>query len=162
MGRTLRSPLRTRPTFPGVDPGSSVAAVADSRTDRIAVAMGLFFTVAGLMHALTPAFFDAIVPPWLPPGERFWTYASGLAELVVGPLLLIRRTRRGAAYAAMVLLVAVYPANLYMAWDWRDRTVSRQLVAYGRLPFQFLFIWLAWQVARRTKPVDPARPDDTP
>ena len=96
MGRTLRSPLRTRPTFPGVDPGSSVAAVADSRTDRIAVAMGLFFTAAGLMHALTPAFFDAIVPPWLPPGERFWTYASGLAELVVGPLLLIRRTRRGA------------------------------------------------------------------
>lgn len=148
MGRTLRSPLRTRPTFAGVDPGSSVAAVADSRTDRIAVAMGLFFTFAGLMHALTPAFFDAIVPPWLPPGERFWTYASGLAEVAVGPLLLWRRTRRGAAYAAIVLLVAVYPANLYMAWDWRNRPLGEQLIAYGRLPFQFLFVWLAWQVVR--------------
>ncbi len=158
MGRTLRPARRTRPSFHGVGPGSSVAAVADTRTERIAVAMGLFFTFAGLMHALTPAFFDAIVPPWLPPGERFWTYASGLAEVVVGPLLLIRRTRRGAAYAAMVLLVAVYPANLYMAWDWRDRPVGEQLIAYGRLPFQFLFVWLAWQVARGPQPSGPARP----
>ena len=132
------------------------------RRDLLALALGGFITFAGVMHFVNPTFFDDIVPPWLPPSERFWTYASGVAELVIGPLLLVRRTRRRAAYATIVLLVAVYPANLYMAWDWRDRTVSRQLVAYGRLPFQFLFIWLAWQVARRTKPADPARPDDTP
>lgn len=110
--------------------------------------MGAFLTIAGVMHFVSPAFFDAIVPPWLPPGQRFWTYASGVAELVVGPLLVARPTRRKAAYAAISLLVAVYPANLYMAWDWRDRPVAEQLVAYGRLPFQFLFIWLAWLVAR--------------
>ena len=122
--------------------------MASSRADRIAVAMGAFIGVAGVMHLVSPAFFDAIVPPWLPPGQRFWTYASGVAELVVGPLLVARPTRRKAAYAAISLLVAVYPANLYMAWDWRDRPVAEQLVAYGRLPFQFLFIWLAWLVAR--------------
>jgi uncharacterized membrane protein len=120
--------------------------------------MGAFLTIAGVMHFVSPAFFDAIVPPWLPPGQRFWTFASGVAELVVGPLLLPRRTRRAAAYAAIVLLVAVYPANLYMVWDWRDRSVGEQLVAWGRLPFQFLFLWMVWQVAR-PQPVGDAGDD---
>jgi uncharacterized membrane protein len=35
-----------------------------------------------------------------------------------------------------------------MAWDWRNDEVSQQLVAYGRLPFQFLFIWVALRIAR--------------
>ena len=50
----------------------------------------------------------------------------------------------------MGLFVVVYPANVYMAWDWRDRPMSEQLVAYTRLPFQFLFIWLAWRVAKQS------------
>ena len=75
-----------------------------------------------------------------------------VAELVVGPMLLVERTRRWAAYAAMGLFVVVYPANLYMAWDWRDRPASEQFIAYARLPLQFLFIWLAWQVAQRSTP----------
>lgn len=80
------------------------------------------------MHFVNPQFFDDIVPPWLPPSERFWTYASGVAELVVGPLLLTSRTRRVGALSAIVLFIGVYPANLYMTWDWRDRPVSEQVV----------------------------------
>jgi len=125
------------------------------RSDRIAHALGAFVTFAGIMHFVTPALFDAIVPPWLPPNRLFWTLTSGVAELIVGPLLLVPRTRRRAAYGAIVLFVAVYPANLYMAWDWRDRSTAAQLVAYGRLPLQFVLIGLAWLVAR-----SPARRDD--
>jgi uncharacterized membrane protein len=114
----------------------------------VAIALGVFLTVAGVMHFATPSFFDAIVPPWLWPSERFWTYASGVAELIVGPLMLIPRTRRVGAIAAVVLLIAVYPANLYMVWDWRDRSFSERFVSWARLPFQFVFIWLAWMVSR--------------
>lgn len=114
----------------------------------IAIALGVFLTVSGVMHFVNPSFFDAIVPPWLGPSERFWTYASGVAELVVGPLLIIRRTRRIGALAAIVVLIAVYPANLYMVWDWRDRSFGERTVSWARLPFQFVFIWLAWMVAR--------------
>lgn len=121
------------------------------RWERVALALGVFFTFAGIMHFANPGFFDAIVPPWLPFSERFWTYASGVAELIVGPMLLVRRTRRAGALAAVVLLIAVYPANLYMVWDWRDRSASEQFVSWARLPFQFLFIWLAWSVARRSE-----------
>ena len=95
------------------------------------------------MHFVSPDFFDAIVPPWLPPSERFWTYVSGVAELIVGLMLFVPRWRRRGAIALMVLLVAVYPANLYMTWDWRDRSVSEQVVSWVRLPLQFVLIGMA-------------------
>ena len=116
--------------------------------NRVAVVMGIFLAFAGVMHFASPQFFNDIVPPWLPPTREFWTYASGVAELVIAYHLLRPSRRRGGAIAAVWLFIGVYPANLYMAWDWRDRALSEQLVAYGRLPFQFLFIWLAVRIAR--------------
>ena len=122
--------------------------------------MGTLVTLAGVMHFANPTFFDDIVPPWLPPSERFWTYASGVAELIVGPLLIVERTRRIGAVSAIALFVAVYPANLYMTWDWRDRPWNEQIVAYGRLPLQFVIVWLAWKVftSMRTPAVRNDRP----
>jgi uncharacterized membrane protein len=122
-----------------------------NKWDLVAIAMGVFVGVAGIMHFVSPSFFDDIVPPWLPPSPRFWTYSSGVAEIVIAWLLLQRAHRRVGAIAAACLFVAVYPANIYMAWDWRDRDLSEQLVAYGRLPFQFLFIWLAIRIARESR-----------
>lgn len=115
---------------------------------RIATIMGLGLTSAGVMHFVNPEFFDAIVPPWLPPSRRFWTLASGVAEVLVGPALLVPRWRRRAGFAAIALFLAVYPANLYMAWDWRDRSLGERLVSYARLPLQFVLIALALRVAR--------------
>ena len=130
-------------------PGT-VSPMSDRR-DPLAIVVGSFVTIAGVMHFVNPSFFDAIVPPALPPNARFWTYLSGVAELVIGPMVLIPRTRRIGALAAIALFVAVYPANLYMAWDWRDRPADEQAVAYLRLPFQFLFIYWAWRIARRNR-----------
>jgi uncharacterized membrane protein len=121
----------------------------EKQRDVLAIVIGAFVLFAGIMHFANPSFFNEIVPPWLPPSEAFWTYVSGVAEIIIGVLLLRHSTRRVGALAAIWLFIAVYPANLYMAWDWRDRPASEQLVAYGRLPFQFLFIWLAWRVATR-------------
>jgi uncharacterized membrane protein len=120
----------------------------DRTATSIARVMGVAVTVAGVMHFANPSFFDDIVPPDLPPNQRFWTYASGVAELIVGPMLLVPRWRRVGAIAAIALFVAVYPANLYMAWDWRDRPLGERLVAYGRLPLQFVLIGLAARVIR--------------
>jgi uncharacterized membrane protein len=112
--------------------------------------LATFLLVAGISHFLNPEFFDAIVPPALPGSERLATYLSGVAEVLVGVGILIARTRRVALWAAAALFIAVYPANLYMAWDWRDRELAERLVAYGRLPLQIPMIWWAVASARRT------------
>ena len=125
--------------------------------NRTSILMGLFLAFAGIMHFVSPSFFNEIVPPWLPPSPAFWTYASGVVELVIAWLLLRPAHRRTGAIAAVWLFIGVYPANLYMAWDWRDRPFSEQLVSYGRLPFQILFIWLALQIARSIPDPDAPR-----
>ena len=129
--------------------------------NRIAVMMGLFIGFAGVMHFASPDFFNDIVPPWLPPSESFWTYLSGVAEIAIALLLLRPSSRRAGAIAAIWLYIAVYPANLYMTWNWRDKPFSDQVVSYGRLPFQFLFIWIAWKIAQATNDADrPVAPGD--
>jgi uncharacterized membrane protein len=134
----------------------------DSRDfwNRIGAVMGLFVLLAGVMHFASPGFFNEIVPPWLPPSESFWTYASGLAEIIIGLMLLRPSTRRRGALAAVWLYVLVYPANIYMTWDWRDRPVGDQVVSWVRLPFQFVFIWVALRVASATdsRPAMPGEP----
>ena len=133
----------------------------NSLWNRIAIVVGLFLGFAGVMHFASPSFFNDIVPPWLPPSEAFWTYASGVVELVIAYLLLRPSLRRTGAIAAIGLFIGVYPANLYMAWDWRDKPFSDQVVSYGRLPFQFLFIWVAWKIAQANPNVDkPKAPGD--
>ncbi len=124
-------------------------ASTPKKFDLLAFVIGMFLLLAGVTHFANPDFFNDIVPPWLPPSEAFWTYISGVAEIIVGAMLLRPATRRLGAYAAAGLFIAVYPANLYMAWDWRDHPASDQLISYGRLPFQFLFIWLALRIAQR-------------
>ena len=125
------------------------------------IIMGLFIGFAGVMHFVSPQFFNDLVPPWLPPSESFWTYASGVAEIVIALMLLAPSWRRRGALAAIALFVAVYPGNLYMAWDWRNEPLSDQLVSYGRLPFQFVFIWLAWKVSLAATDSDtPLAPGD--
>lgn len=108
-----------------------------------------FLLGAGIMHFVNPDFFDAIVPPWAPGSARAATYVSGLAEMLVGLGIVVGRTRRYALWSAAALFVAVYPANLYMAWDWRDRDIADRLVAYGRLPLQIPMVWWAITAARR-------------
>ena len=119
--------------------------------DTAALLMGAFVLFAGITHFTNPDFFNEIVPPWLPFSESFYTYVSGVAELIIGVMVLKKSTRRQGALAAIWLYVMVYPANLYMAWDWRDRPASEQLVSLGRLPFQFLFIWIAWRIAEASR-----------
>ncbi|MGO1227912.1 MAG: DoxX family protein, partial [Brachybacterium sp.] len=74
---------------------------------------------AGILHLARPEPFDSIVPPALPGPARTYTYASGVAELGIAGLLAVPRTRRLGGIAAAALFVAVFPANLQMAYDWR-------------------------------------------
>jgi uncharacterized membrane protein len=61
------------------------------------------------------------------------------------------RTRRAGALAAAGLFVAVFPANVQMARDWRDRPAPLRLAAYLRLPLQIPLIVWALRVSRTAR-----------
>ena len=129
--------------------------------NRLAKILALFLGFAGISHFTNPSFFNDIVPPWLPPSREFWTYISGVAEVATAVLLLRPSTRRIGALAAVWFFIAVYPANIYMVWDWRNEVASQQFISWARLPFQFLFIWAAWSIVRSLSSDDrPTMPGD--
>lgn len=119
-----------------------------SRARRATGFLAVLLGGAGSLHLARPAPFDSIVPPALPGSARGYTYASGVAELGVAGLLAIPRTRRLGGLAATALFVAVFPANIQMASDWRHAARCRRSIAVGRLPLQGVLIAQSLHVAR--------------
>jgi uncharacterized membrane protein len=102
----------------------------------------------GTVHFLVPKPFDDIIPVELPGSPRFYTYASGVAEVGIGALLLPRRTRRLAALAAAALFIAVFPGNVNMCRLWWDKPWPMRIIALARLPLQIPMITAALKVRR--------------
>ena len=104
-------------------------------------------TVTGTSHIVAPKVFARIIPPQLP-SRYALVYASGAAELACAAGLAAPRTRRVAGWAAAVLFVAVFPANVQMALDAGDRSAAYRAAAYARLPIQVPLVLWAISVAR--------------
>jgi uncharacterized membrane protein len=132
-----------------------------SVNQKVGRGMGLMLIGTGLTHFIFPKPFDTIVPPFLPGDPRFWTYLSGLAELVIAALLFVSLDKKFAGkpirlwgvYAAFALFIAVFPANIYMAMEWSSREFPAPLFAFARLPIQLgLFYW-CWALAKEIKKI---------
>jgi uncharacterized membrane protein len=104
--------------------------------------------VSGVAHFAMPKPYDTIIPAELPGPPRFYTYASGVAELASGALLLSPRTRRIGALAAVAVFLGVYPANINMVRLWRDKPWPMRVAAIARLPLQIPMITSALKVFR--------------
>jgi uncharacterized membrane protein len=113
-----------------------------------AAALAGLLGVSGIGHFARPGFFDSIAPRSLPGEPRFWTHASGVAELGVAAAVAVPRTRRLGGYAAAALFVGVFPANVSMALRWSDRSPREKAIAYGRLPLQVPLVVWALRLAR--------------
>lgn len=112
--------------------------------------MAAAYCLAGFNHLMNPAFYLAIMPPELPNPE-WLNVLSGLAEIVLGVYILEPRTRVLAAWGIIALLIAVLPANLYVAMEnvGGDGPGSGAGMAnWIRLPFQLVFIVWAWWYTR--------------
>lgn len=94
----------------------------------------------GVLHFLVPKPFDSIVPRQVPGPARFWTYASGVAELAVAGLIANASTRKLGGRAAVALLLAVWPANFEMARQSLQESTSRKIISFARLPLQLPMI----------------------
>ena len=111
----------------------------------------------GVGHFLAPKPFDTIVPAELPGSPRFYTYASGVAEVGVGAMLLAPRTRRTGALAAVALFLAVFPANINMVRLWWNKPLPMRIGALARLPLQVPMVVAALKIRTAAPPVRRAR-----
>lgn len=119
--------------------------------NRLQKSLAPALATAGMLHFVRPKPFDGIVPPQLPGSQRFYTYASGVAELTTAALLAAPRTRKVGGLSAAVLLTAVWPANMYMAWLWRRKPWYLQFITIARVPLQVPMIRAAWGIYKGRK-----------
>lgn len=112
--------------------------------------LAVFFIMAGLLHFLFPEPYSRIVPPFLPmPG--LLVFISGIAEIAGGAGLLVPKLQRAAAYGLVLLLLAVFPANIYMAVAHVQfpGLSGAPWAQWLRLPLQIPLIWWALQYAKK-------------
>jgi uncharacterized membrane protein len=105
---------------------------------------------SGVLHFVMPKPYDTIVPTELPGSQRFYTYASGVAELASGALLLSPPTRKLGALSAVAVFVGVFPANLNLVRLWTDKPLFMRLGAIARLPLQIPMITGALKIYRNS------------
>ena len=116
--------------------------MASSR--RTAIGLATLLGGSGVLHFAVPKPYDSIVPPVLPGSARTWTYASGVAELIVAAALFVPRFRRLGGLLAALLFIGVFPANVRMALEYQrsGKPLPARLAAFGRLPLQVpLVLW---------------------
>ena len=109
---------------------------------RVGLAVMLCFTAAAHFNSMRPDMV-AMVPPSVPNPE-FMVTLTGICEVLGAIGLLVPRTRRIAAVALMVFLVAVLPANIHAAQTGVTLGGAAATPIIPRIVLQVLFIALLW------------------
>ncbi len=113
--------------------------------------LALAFVLAGANHFVNTAFYLSIMPPLLP-AHLFLVCLSGICEIALGATILIPQYSRLAAWGLIALLVAVFPANIYMAMNTELFPQFSPAAIWLRLPVQFVLIaWAFWYTRPQLK-----------
>ena len=108
------------------------------------IVFGVLFIAAGANHFRDPKFYEAIMPPYLPLHYAL-VIISGVAEIVLGVGLLIPKLSVYSAWGIILLLVAVFPANIHMAMNPDLYPAIPPIALWVRLPLQGVLIaWAFW------------------
>jgi uncharacterized membrane protein len=107
-------------------------------------ALVIMFLFTGASHFTSMKYdFAAMIPAPLPNG--LWViYLSGVLEIAGAIGLLIPRTRKVAGICLVLLLVALFPANVYAALNEIPLRGEPPTPLWLRGPMQLLFIMMVW------------------
>ena len=107
--------------------------------------MSLLYIIVGIKHFINPDFFINIVPNYIC-YKKEAVLLSGLIEVILGILLFFKQTRKIAAWGIILLLIAVFPSNiyLYVSEIARGKIGISKLQALVRMFFQIPLLILAY------------------
>jgi uncharacterized membrane protein len=106
--------------------------------------MALLYIIAGLNHFRNPGMYIKIIPPFFS-NPKLINILSGGAEFILGILLIVPFTMHFAAWGIIALLVAVFPANLFMYQNKKASFGLPKWILLIRLPLQIVLIFWAYQ-----------------
>ena len=112
--------------------------------------MAAAYIAAGINHFRSAEFYYKIMPPYLPYPYPL-IYISGVFESLLGALLLPYKTRRLAAWGIVILLIAVFPANIQMLVNYIHQDNPQLWIAIVRLPLQLPLILWAYSFTKQNK-----------
>ncbi|MBJ7428769.1 MAG: hypothetical protein JHD28_07430 [Bacteroidia bacterium] len=107
----------------------------------LTIVFGVIMIVAGAMHFISPAVYLPFFPNQWP--QKAIIYGSGIIEVLVGLCTLIPRYSRFGTLGIFILMLAFLPLHVIDVFK-ENPVVGSKLVAFIRLPFQFVFIAWAW------------------
>jgi len=109
----------------------------------------IFYTIVGVKHFIEPDYFLSIIPPYLPFHIEL-VYISGFFEILFGLMILFPKYRYYGSIGLILLLMAVFPANIYLAQskEAQEAIGASQQIAIWRLPIQGIFIWIAYWIRK--------------
>jgi uncharacterized membrane protein len=106
--------------------------------------LALFFILAGINHFINAEFYMRAMPPYVP-WHLTLVYLSGLIEIALGLMVLIPKLTSLAGWGLIALLIAVFPANVYMAAHPHLFPEISPIALWVRLPLQgVLMAWSYW------------------
>lgn len=105
--------------------------------------MAALYILAGLNHFRNPKMYIRIIPPFFKNPDLL-NKVSGFAEVFLGVLLLFNATTSLAAWGIIALLIAVFPANIFMLTDKRAGSGLPKWMLLLRIPMQFALIYWAY------------------
>ena len=115
------------------------------RRKIVLLSLAIFFIYFGTDHFINPDFYLSIMPPSFPLHHEA-VYISGLFEIIGGVGILIYRFRKIAGWGLFALVIAVYPANIYMAITPSAFPDIPIFILYFRLGLQFIFLYWAYTI----------------
>lgn len=111
--------------------------------------LAIVFVIAGIYHFVNPQIYLRIMPPYLP-AHLFLIYLSGFFQIVLGILLTVPIFSRPASWGIIALLIAVFPANIFMAMNTELFPEINPILIWLRLSLQFVMIgWAFWYVSEK-------------
>jgi uncharacterized membrane protein len=114
-------------------------------------AMVALYAGSGINHFLHPEFYLSVIPAWLP-FPQWANWISGVAEIILGVMLIPQPTRRFAAWMIILMLsVFFFLIHIPMCFHSYGKDDGMFWISVIRIPLQLVLINWAWKFAKKRK-----------